>query len=75
VFLKLDGFENPVTAAYFDDGQLVTIEGNGTATGWIVDPVDWIALVCKAAKRNLTQTEWEQYLPVQEYRKTCENNP
>jgi len=75
VFLKLDSFENPVTAAYFKDGQLVTIEGNGAATAWIIDPANWIVRVCEVAKRNLTQTEWEQYLPGQKYRKTCENSP
>ena len=80
VFLKLNEFENPVTGAYFEQDQLVTVEGtasegNQAFTKWIINPEDWAMLACEAARRNLTETEWEQYLPGLTYRKTCENYP
>jgi WD40 repeat protein len=75
VFLKLNDFESPVTGAYFDNGQLVTIEGNRAATKWIIVPEDWAVRACEAAQRNLTEAEWAQYLPGQAYHKTCTNMP
>jgi WD40 repeat protein len=35
----------------------------------------WQALICDRVTRNLTQAEWEHYLPGQPYHKTCEQWP
>jgi WD40 repeat protein len=75
VFLKLESFDNPVSMAYFDRKQLVTIEKNGRSIRWTIAPSDWLPLVCGAVKRNLSNSEWQSYLPNQPQRKTCESNP
>ncbi len=75
VFLKIESFSDPVGAAYFEGGQLVTIEKNGRAVQWDIVLENWIAFGCNAVKRNLTQPEWDRYLTNQSYRKTCESNP
>ena len=77
VFLKLEGFNSPVASAFFsDDGKrLITIEKNGNTIQWMIDPTDWLNIGCGAVKLNLTELEWNQYLPGQAYRKTCETNP
>jgi len=81
VFLKLEGFENPVIAAYFEGGQLVTVEkgkngeANGRAIRWNVTPSNWLSLACSTVKINLSPGDWEQYLPNLKYQKTCTTNP
>jgi WD40 repeat protein len=42
---------------------------------WTVDPASWIRTACGIASRNLTRTEWQQYLPDQPYRVTCPGWP
>lgn len=42
---------------------------------WDIDIESWKMRACKMVNRNLTQSEWEQYLPGQPYRKTCEGLP
>ena len=68
-FLKLDGFENPISKVYFsgDGKQLVVIEKNGeNTTRWLIDESDWLALACTAINDNiLTIDQWDvfsQYL-------------
>jgi WD40 repeat protein len=75
VFLKLESFDSPVSAAYFDNARLITIEKNGRGVLWNVTPSAWLPLACGAARRNLTPLEWEHFLPNQKYRKTCAANP
>lgn len=82
IFLKLESFENPVRAAYFDGGKLVTIENNGErdvrSIRWDITPSDWLSLACgavKTVKPNLSIEEWQSYFPNQDYRKTCGANP
>jgi len=36
---------------------------------------DWSVRACSTVKRNLTQTEWDTYLPGQPYNKTCPEFP
>jgi len=70
VFLKLEGFNNPVTSAYFSaDGKLLLFtESGGQITQWIIDPAEWVRLACETIKPSLTISE-------QEYQKTCGGNP
>jgi WD40 repeat protein len=79
VFLKLEGFENPVRAAYFEaDGQLVTVEKGrngedyGRSIRWNITPSDWLSLACDAANRNLSQSEWVKYINNNNYQETCQ---
>ncbi|GGZ32370.1 hypothetical protein GCM10010365_61450 [Streptomyces poonensis] len=63
--------------AFNADGQrLVTINSHGRVDTW--DPVLWSTVatevterLCSIASRNLTRSEWHQYLPGKPYRQTC----
>ena len=46
-----------------------------TALVWWWKPEDVIKQACSYLTRNLTDAEWEMYLPGEPYRKTCENLP
>jgi WD40 repeat protein len=70
-FLKLDDFDNVINVLYHHDGYLITKDSLGNYFRWNIKPADWITSACRAAKRNLTEAEWTNYLPGQLYRKTC----
>jgi WD40 repeat protein len=80
IFLKLDGFSNPVNEAYFDNGQLVTVEkssGNTiNITRWDIDPATWKSHVCKNI--HLTDldkdqlTEWKLLITDPTYQLVCQ---
>jgi WD40 repeat protein len=53
-------------AAYGDDGQVLR---------WDIDPASWRERACSIAGRNLTQDEWERFLPDRPYRRTCDQRP
>jgi len=36
-------------------------------------PQHWMEAACERLPRNLTQAEWQQYFPGEEYRSTCPN--
>jgi hypothetical protein len=36
-----------------------------------LDPADWLAHACSIVRRDLTQAEWNVYLPGRPYRPTC----
>ncbi len=38
---------------------------------WSLDREIWRSAACELAGRDLTQAEWERYLPGEEYRETC----
>jgi hypothetical protein len=42
---------------------------------WNLDPVAWVEESCQRAGRNLTEDEWNQYMPGEEYHKTCDHFP
>jgi WD40 repeat protein len=81
VFLKLEGFDDPVGEVYFDGGQLITVEKGkddeeyGRSIRWNITPSDWLSLACDAANRNLSMDEWKNYFSTKDYQKTCEANP
>lgn len=45
----------------------------GSIQIWDVDISSWIEKSCTSAGRNLTQDEWEEHFPGEEYRITCPN--
>jgi WD40 repeat protein len=53
-----------------DGTQLITRTDRG-AVVWDLDPEHWDELACRIAGRNLTRSEWNQYLPGREYHRTC----
>jgi WD40 repeat protein len=48
---------------------------SGITTVLDVDPRSWERAACRLAGRNLTRTEWKQYVPGQSYRRTCPQWP
>ena len=77
-FLTLAGFSSPIQRIKFDGQYLLTMDQNQVSksliTYWSIDPSDWVKLACDAVGRNLTDSEWKQYLPNEEPRPTCESN-
>ncbi|MEU6720172.1 WD40 repeat domain-containing protein [Nonomuraea sp. NPDC046802] len=70
----MKGHSRAVTAiAYSRDGKtLASVAGDGTARLWNVGaPGDLEAAACANAGRSLTRDEWENYVPLEEYRQTC----
>jgi WD40 repeat protein len=61
-------------------GDGTFLAGNGiwgaSATRWTMDVDKWLAAACRAAGRNMTKSEWAEYLGDDEpYRPTCPNWP
>ena len=54
--------------------QLATVV-DGEVVVWNVDVAAWPELACRAAGRNLTRDEWDQFGPAGEYRSTCDRWP
>jgi WD40 repeat protein len=55
--------------------HLMTGGFDGTVVSWDLDPASWLRQACILAGRNLTKTEWAQYLPGRTYRRTCDQYP
>jgi WD40 repeat protein len=69
----LPGHKESVTEVAFsaDGGWLATGSEDDTARLWL--PLkDVIDLACVTAGRNLTEEEWNSYVPGQPYERTCE---
>jgi WD40 repeat protein len=66
--------------AFADNGRrVVSAGGDGRVLLWNVEP--WAnegvlrERACSVVGRNLTRTEWEQFLPGKSYRRTCDEWP
>ncbi len=72
----LRGHAGPVTGAAFsaDGRHFATVGGDETARVWPV-LAGLVDLGCRSAGRNLTQDEWQAFLPGEPYRTTCEQWP
>jgi WD40 repeat protein len=65
-----------VDAAFSPDGHwLITLTWAGTVHIWTLWPEELMGLACRTAGRNLTQKEWKQYFPNEEYHITCPGLP
>jgi WD40 repeat protein len=70
-------YDNWVSAVAFSpDGHwLVHGGGDRLAQVWLSQPKDLIDEACARLTRNLTRSEWQQYLGDEPYRPTCPNLP
>jgi WD40 repeat protein len=68
----LPGSSTGGNAVFFPDGKHVLgTFSTGTGIVWDVDPTDWNTYACRIANRNLTRTEWTDFLPDRPYRRGC----
>jgi len=56
-------------------GGVVFRDGETLVTQYTVRPEDLVSEACSHLKRNLTSTEWKQYLDGETYQKTCPSLP
>jgi WD40 repeat protein len=66
-------FGNPL--ATNPAGTMFSEAENDTPLLWDTDPTRWQATACRIAGRNLTQTEWREYIPSRPYQTTCPEWP
>lgn len=61
--------------AFSADGRWLVARGVDSLQLWPMRLDELLDLACRAAGRNLTQGEWKEYFPGQEYRRTCAGLP
>jgi WD40 repeat protein len=57
--------------AFSPDAKTIASAGDGTLGLWPSGMDAWVRRVCTQAGRNLTQTEWDQYMVGRPYVRTC----
>jgi WD40 repeat protein len=58
-----------------DNASLFSGTSTGSILSWDVNPESWVGRVCELAGRNLTEAEWQLFLPQTDYSKTCPQLP
>jgi WD40 repeat protein len=63
------------TVAFSKDGSLVSADQRGVVLRWRMDADDLEHFACQTVSRNLTQREWSDYFPGEDYHRTCPDFP
>lgn len=63
-----------VTGVAFVDAGLVSADRGGLLVRWQLDRRSWVQTACSVANRNLSLSEWRQYMDDAPYEKTCDEN-
>ncbi len=74
---ELSAHEGPIYGlAFSPDGRtLGTVGANGAVRLWDLGFQEWQAVGCRLVRRNLSMTEWQQFLPGRPYQRTCAEFP
>jgi len=73
---ELVGRALPYRLAFSPDGlSLATSWDDNSLIVWQLDVRTWLRRACEISGRNLTRTEWDQYVGAEPYRKTCSQWP
>jgi WD40 repeat protein len=68
----LVGSGKPINSiAYSPDGRLLAVAADDRLDQWVIDAATATQQLCAIVGRSLTRSEWNEFLPGQEYRKTC----
>jgi WD40 repeat protein/DNA-binding SARP family transcriptional activator len=68
----LPGADTDGWGRFFPTGkQVIAVFGSGTGVVWNVNPAAWKTQACRIANRNLTRSEWHDFLPQRGYRAVC----
>ena len=68
----LPGSNTGGSVNFFPDGRHVLgVFRSGSGVVWNVDPAAWKTQACRVAHRNLTRSEWHDFLPQRGYRAVC----
>jgi WD40 repeat protein len=72
----LSGDGSPLKVAQWNtaEDQILLVTARGLVVIYKI-PANLLDFACRYVSRNLTLTEWRQYLPHEPYRKTCPNLP
>lgn len=54
--------------------EVVVLNGLHPGHRYPLDPDVWLAEACRIAGRDLTQAEWDRYVPTEPYRPTCRDH-
>jgi hypothetical protein len=67
------GIERTSASATFtaDGGSIVAIDASGAGFVWDDRVESWMARACEVAGRDLTETEWAEFVPDRPYAKVC----
>jgi WD40 repeat protein len=72
--IVLSGFSGELTLLKFEPSMRFLISNTNLDESqlWHLDAADLRALVCQVANRNMTASEWQQYMPADQFRiATC----
>jgi WD40 repeat protein len=69
--VTVDHFSRTRPAFSPDATRLATVGADGAAALWDVTPEGWMRAACAVAGRDLTEAEWEKYLPSRSPQELC----
>lgn len=73
--IRLDKSEHKITAAFSPKGTHLATVQDGAIVVHDLEPVNWLPSICRAVNRNLTKSEWRDYVGAANYQAPCPQLP